>query len=158
MKPLLVRSVVIPALLAAGACTPLRSHQGYVIDTDLVNSVQPGVDNRQSVLQTLGRPSFTGQFGEGDWYYVARDSSNLAFRNPRVKNQITLQISFDQAGNVTAIRRSGVEQVASINPSDKETPTLGRERGFFEELFGNIGTVGAPGAGAAGTGGGRTTP
>jgi len=26
-----------------------------------------------------------------------------------------------------------------------KTPTLGRKRSFFEELFGNIGTVGAPG-------------
>lgn len=159
MKSPAFRSVLLAGLLAAGACTPLRSHQGYVIDADLVNSVQPGVDNRQSVLQTLGRPSFTGQFDNADWYYVARDSSNLAFRNPRPKDQITLQISFDQAGNVSAIRRSGMDQVASINPSNKETPTLGRERGFFEELFGNIGTVGAPGAaGAGGAGGGRTTP
>lgn len=158
MKPLPVRLALLAGLLAAAACTPLRSHQGYVVDADLVNSVQPGVDNRQSVLQTLGRPSFTGQFGDSDWYYIARDSSNLAFRNPRPKNQITLRISFDQAGNVAAIRRSGMDQVASINPSNKETPTLGRERGFFEELFGNIGTVGAPGTGAGGPGGGRTTP
>lgn len=159
MKPPLLRPVLVTALLAAGACTPLRSHQGYVVDADLVNSVQPGVDNRQSVLQTLGRPSFTGQFGDTDWYYVARDSSNLAFRNPRPRNQITLRISFDEAGNVAAIRRSGLDQVASINPSNEKTPTLGRERGFFEELFGNIGTVGAPGVGGAGgAGGGRTTP
>lgn len=160
MKRFFVCAVVMPAMLAAGACAPLRSHQGYVIDADLVNSVQPGVDNRQSVLQTLGRPSFTGQFAENDWYYVARDSSNLAFRNPRPNNQITLQISFDRAGNVAAIRRAGLDQVASVNPLNKKTPTLGRERGFFEELFGNIGTVGAPGAGGpgGGAGGGRTMP
>lgn len=147
------------ALLAAGACAPVRSHQGYIVDADLVNSIRPGVDNRQSVVQTLGRPSFTGQFGDTDWYYVARDSANLAFRNPRPNSQITLQISFDPAGNVAAIRRSGVEQVASVNPSGKETPTLGKKRGFFEELFGNIGAVGAPGAaGPAGGGAGRTRP
>ena len=158
MKPFLL-PLSAAALLAAGACAPVRSHQGYIVDADLVNSVRPGVDNRQSVLQTLGRPSFTGQFGEGDWYYVARDSANLAFRNPRPNAQVTLQISFDQAGTVSAIRRAGLDQVASVNPSNKETPTLGKKRGFFEELFGNIGTVGAPIGGAAGGGGaGRTTP
>ncbi|MBB5713454.1 outer membrane protein assembly factor BamE [Sphingomonas aerophila] len=166
--PLSVRPVIAATLvaLAAGACTPVRSHQGYIVDADLVNSVQPGVDNRQSVLATLGRPSFTSQFAKdangGDWYYVARDSRNLAFRNPRAKAQITLQISFDPAGNVTAIRRSGTEQIASVEPSSKTTPTLGKKRGFFEDLFGNIGTVGAPmgGSGGAGGGGGggRTTP
>ena len=157
MKPLL-SLLVVPALLAAGACAPLRSHQGYIVDADLVNSIRPGVDYRQSVLQTLGRPSFTGQFDNADWYYVARDSANLAFRNPRPNAQITLQISFDQAGNVAAIRRSGIDQVASVNPSNKETPTLGKKRGFFEELFGNIGAVGAPGAAGPAGGAGRTRP
>jgi outer membrane protein assembly factor BamE (lipoprotein component of BamABCDE complex) len=149
------------AVLATGACAPVRSHQGYIVDADLVNSVQPGVDNRQSVLATLGKPSFTGQFNagksDGDWYYIARESRNFGFQNPRANAQITLQISFDAAGNVATIRRSGVEQVASVSPSGKSTPTLGKKRGFFEDLFGNIGTVGAPGA-AAGAGGGRDNP
>lgn len=151
--PSLLRPASVLALLAAVACTPLKSHQGYIVDADLVNSVQPGVDNRQSVLQTLGRPSFTGQFEGDDWYYIARDSRNFAFRNPRPSDQITLRISFDAAGNVAAVRRSGVEQVARIDPAAEKTPTLGRKRSFFQELFGNIGTVGAPGAGGAAGGG-----
>ena len=160
-----VAAIGLVALASAG-CTQLRSHQGYVVDTDLVNSVQPGVDNRQSVLATLGKPTIAGQFDQGDWYYLARDSRNLAFRNPRPNAQITLQISFDQKGTVTAIRRGGLDQVASIKPYGKKTPTLGRERGFFQDLFGNIGTVGAAGAGGGGGagngsntgGGGRDRP
>jgi outer membrane protein assembly factor BamE (lipoprotein component of BamABCDE complex) len=163
MRPIFARTVLLAlAAASASACVPVRSHQGYIIDADLVNSVQPGVDNRQSVLQTLGRPSFASQFaaggaGEGDWYYLARDSRNLAFRNPRPRAQVTLQISFDQAGTVTAIRRSGAEMIAAVNPSGKTTPTLGRKRGFFDDLFGNIGSVGAPGTGG-GIGGGRDRP
>ena len=153
--PSLLRPVLALALVGATACTPLRSHQGYIVDADLVNSVQPGVDNRQSVLQTLGRPSFTGQFEGGDWYYIARDSRNFAFRNPRPSDQITLRISFDAAGNVSAVRRSGLDQVAQVSPTDKKTPTLGKKRSFFQELFGNIGTVGAPGMGGGAAGGGR---
>ncbi|HVI98131.1 MAG TPA: outer membrane protein assembly factor BamE [Sphingomonas sp.] len=142
--------------LGAGGCTPLRSHQGYVIDADLVNSVQPGVDNRESVLATLGTPTFTSQFNQGDWFYVARDSRNLAFNSPHPVNQNTIEISFDNAGTVSGIRRIGMDQIASIHPYGKTTPTLGRERGFFSELFGNIGAVGAPGAGQVE--GGRDTP
>ena len=33
----------------------------------------------------------------------------------------------------------------NVNPAHRKTPTLGRKQSFFEELFGNIGTVGAPG-------------
>lgn len=134
-------------LLGTGACAPLRSYQGYVVDADLVNSVQPGVDNRESVLATLGKPTLTSQFNEGEWYYVGRSSRNYAFNDPKPQQQTTLRIRFDAAGNVSEVTRTGVEQVASISPTGKKTPTLGRERGFFEDLFGNIGTVGAPGVG-----------
>ena len=158
MSPIPSRILAAGAALAlASGCTPIRQHQGYLIDAELVNSVQPGVDNRSSVAQTLGRPTFTSQFGGGDWYYVARDTQNLSFRNPKAEDQITLQISFDGAGTVTAIRRGGLDQIASIQPYDKTTPTLGKKRGFFQDLFGNIGAVGAGGSGGAG-GGGRDTP
>lgn len=151
---LTILSLMAAAATVTGACTPLRGHQGYIVDVDLVNSVQTGVDNRTTVLQVLGKPTLTGQFGQGDWYYIARDTRNLGFNNPKVYNQTALRVRFDAAGTVTAIDRSGIEQVASINPSDKSTPTLGRKRGFFEDLFGNIGTVGAAGPG----GGGGTGP
>ena len=143
--------------LALGACAPLRSHQGYIIDADLVNAIQPGVDNRSSVAQTLGRPTIASQFGAKDWYYVARDSRNLNFQKPRVKDQVTLKISFDAAGTVSSISRGGVQQIAQVDPYGKTTPTLGKKRGFFEDLFGNIGTVGAAGAGG-GAGGDPTQP
>lgn len=136
--------------LAAGACAPLRGHTGYIVDADLMNSVTVGTDNRQSVQSTLGRPSFTGTFDESEWYYVARSTRNYAFANPKVSDQVTIKISFDPAGNVSAITRSDETQVASIRPYGKVTPTLGRKKSFFEELFGNIGAVGAAGMGQPG--------
>lgn len=144
--------------IALAACTPLRGHQGYIIDADLVNSIQPGVDNRATVQQVLGKPTVPGQFGGNEWYYVARDTRNLAYSLPKPVTQVTLRVRFDANGTVTAIDRMGLEQVASISPSSRKTPTLGRNRGFFEDLFGNIGTVGAAGAGGAGGAGGGTGP
>jgi hypothetical protein len=52
-------------------------------------------------------------------------------------------VSFDAAGNVEKVERRGMEQVARINPEEETTPTLGRDTSFFEEIFGNIGAVGA---------------
>jgi outer membrane protein assembly factor BamE (lipoprotein component of BamABCDE complex) len=151
--------LILAATAALGACTPLRSHQGYVVDADLVNSVQPGVDTRQSVLQVLGKPSFASQFNQGDWYYISRDSRNFAYNKPKAKEQLTLRISFNAAGVVSGIFKSGTEQVASISPYAKKTPTLGKDRNLFDELFGNIGTVSALGGqGAEQGGGGRDTP
>lgn len=141
--------MALAALACASACVPVRTHQGYVVDGELVASIQPGVDNRESVLKTLGRPTFTSQFDQKEWYYVSRESSNMAYNSPNVKNQVTLRVTFDGAGNVATVQQTGVELVAAVNPSNKTTPTLGRKRSFFDDLFGNIGQVGA-GAGAQG--------
>lgn len=158
LVPTSIAAVAGIAALGLGGCAPVRTHQGYVIDADLVNSVQPGVDTRQSVLDTLGTPSFTTQFGKGQWFYLARDSRNLAYHKPKAVSQITLRVSFDDKGTVTRIDRTGIDQVVRLNPTKRTTPTLGAKRGFFQSLFGNIGTVGAPGMAPQQGGGGRDTP
>ncbi|GLV28971.1 outer membrane protein assembly factor BamE [Sphingobium sp. TomTYG75] len=139
-------------VLGTSACTRIRTHQGYQVDKLLVDSIQPGIDNRASVEGTLGRPSFTAQFGDQDWYYVSRDMRALAFSNPKPVAQTVLHVRFDPAGNVTAVDRMGLEQVAKISPAGDKTPTLGRHRSLFDEIFGNIGTVGAGGMGGGGGG------
>ena len=147
-------TTIAAAVLLAG-CAQLRSHKGMVLDQQLVAGIQPGVDNKDSVEKLLGRPTFTGQFTQNDWYYLSRDVSQVAFRNPRVTKQTVLIVSFDPKGNVASVRRTGKELVMNVSPFHRETPTLGRKRSFFEELFGNIGSVGAPGLpGQQGPGGG----
>jgi outer membrane protein assembly factor BamE (lipoprotein component of BamABCDE complex) len=140
-------AIAVAGLLATG-CTKIRDHQGYLADESLLASVQPGVDTRESVMSTLGRPTFVGQFDANDWYYVSRTTRNLAFNMPKPKEQTVLRVRFDANGNVASVDRKGMEQVASINPSDDKTPTLGRENSLIEELFGNIGAVGGPGQSA----------
>jgi len=146
-----VSAAVLGAALLAG-CAGVRAHKGAVVDAQLASAIQPGVDNKASVEKTLGRPTFAGQFAPNDWYYVSRDTSTFAFRNPRVTQQSIYMVRFDTAGNVVAVQKSGKEMIASLDPSDRKTPTLGRQRSFFDELFGNIGTVGSgvPGAGGGG--------
>lgn len=133
--------------IAAGAsgCTRIKGHQGYLIDTQLIATVEPGVDNRDSVQRVLGRPSFVGQFANRDWYYLGIETRQLAFSRPSATDQTLFHVHFDVNGNVASVGRSGVERVARIDPVKDKTPTLGRERGFFAEFFGNIGRVGAPG-------------
>ena len=134
--------------LATSGCTQLKGRQGYVADATLTDAITPGVDNRESVERTLGRPTFVGQFGSGEYYYVSRETRQLAFAKPRPIAQQVLRVRFDAAGNVAAVDRTGLELVTRLSPEGDKTPTLGRERSFFEDIFGNIGAVGAPGAGA----------
>jgi len=148
-----VAGVVVGAALLAGCANlGVRSHKGAVVDPQLASAIQPGVDNKASVEKTLGRPTFTGEFTPNDWYYVSRDTNTFAFRNPRVTKQTIYHVRFDQAGNVASVQTSGKDMIANVDPASRKTPTLGRRRSFFDELFGNIGSVGSgiPGGGGNG--------
>lgn len=125
-------------------CIGTRDHRGAVIDTELASAIQVGTDNKESVERLLGRPTFTSDFDANDWYYVSRDTKTVAFRSPSLLDQTVLHIEFDQAGNVAAVRQSGKELVARIDPVNDKTATLGRRRSLLQDIFGNIGTVNSP--------------
>lgn len=138
-------TVAVTAMLLLGGCAAVRAHKGAVLDPQLVSSIQPGVDNQASVEKLLGRPTFTGAFAPADWIYIARDTTQLAFRNPRVTKQSTIIVHFDRAGNVASVQRSGKELAMNLEPSARRTPTMGKKKSFFEELFGGIGSVNSGG-------------
>ncbi len=139
--------------LAMGGCASIKESRGYIVDQTLTSSIQPGIDNRQSVQGTLGNPSFESQFGQPTWYYVSSRTARRPFSDPKIAEHQVLAVQFDAAGNVANVQRTGLDQVVFLNPDGDETATVGRNRGFFEDLFGNIGAVGAPGAGGAGPAG-----
>lgn len=146
-----IGAVLGMAMLMAG-CSSIVGHKGYLADEVILQSVQPGVDNRMSVERALGHPSFTSQFGDPVWYYVSSTTNQRPFTTPKITAHTVLAVRFDEAGNVIAAERSGMEQIARINPVNDQTPTLGKDRGFLEDLFGNIGQVGAAGMGGGGGG------
>ena len=138
---LLVLAAAVPG------CSSIANHRGYIIDPVLIQSVQPGVDNRVSVERTLGQPTFTSQFGDPVWYYIGSNTAQAPFTDPRIVDHTVLAVTFDAAGNVASAERTGVDQVVRLSPDGAATPTLGKERSFLEDLFGNIGQVGAAGMG-----------
>jgi outer membrane protein assembly factor BamE (lipoprotein component of BamABCDE complex) len=148
MNLLHARSALVAAAAAGlllSGCTKVQDRQGFNLDETLVSAIAVGTDNKQSVASTLGRPTFAGTFSDNDWYYVSRTTKNMAFNMPHPAAQTILHVRFDAAGNVAGVERKGMEQVASIHPIDDKTPTLGRHKSLFDELFGNIGAVGSAG-------------
>jgi outer membrane protein assembly factor BamE (lipoprotein component of BamABCDE complex) len=137
----LAAAVMGAALVGGCSSIGIKEHKGYVLDKELASTVQVGVDNKESVAKTLGRPSFTGQFDANDWYYVSRNTKSVALRSQKVLDQDVVHIRFDAAGNVASVNTTDETLVAKIDPVDDKTPTLGRQRSFFDELFGNIGVL-----------------
>jgi len=152
---MVMAGTALAALVTLGGCASIRDHRGFQMDRALTDSLQPGVDNRLSVERALGQATFKSQFGPQSWYYVSIDTRQRPFKRPRTVDEQVMKVNFDAAGNVTTIDRSRLTRVPTIHPVRETTPTLGRHRSFFQDLFGNIGSVGALPGGMGGQGQGR---
>lgn len=145
---------VLASGLAAG-CKAIDAKRGYMVEEVLLQSIQPGIDDKKSVERTLGRPTFTSEYGDESWYYVSSTTRQKAFKTPKIREHEIYTVNFDKTGNVLSTERSGMEQVVKLSPEGDKTPTLGKDRTFLQDLFGNIGAVGAgggsPGGGGAGS-------
>jgi outer membrane protein assembly factor BamE (lipoprotein component of BamABCDE complex) len=141
-------AAVALSLGTLGACSPTTNIRGYLMDEQLVQSIQPGVDNQESIRAMLGNPSVEALFERNRWYYVSRTTETLAFFHPETVDHKVLAVEFDDRGYVTAVNRFGPEEVRDVSPVGGKTPTRGRELGFWEQIFGNIGRF--SGGGAAG--------
>jgi outer membrane protein assembly factor BamE (lipoprotein component of BamABCDE complex) len=153
MMAMMTRTILVigTAAMLAGGCTRIRDRQGFLADAELIQAIQPGVDNRDSVAKTLGRPTFASKWDADTWYYVARGTKQLAFLPQKTEDQTLLTVRFDAAGNVASINRNDkLDQIVQLDPEDDKTPVFGRDRSLFDEIFGNIGAVGAAGTGPGG--------
>jgi len=152
--PMRLACGVILVAASLSACTTARNTRGYVFNDQVVNSLAEGVDNRQSVLDSLGNPSTTSVFGKETWYYISRETVTEGFLKERPISQKIVAVAFDDGGAVESISRYDLSDAKNITPHPDETPIRGKTLGFFEELLRGIGRVGPGGPGGRGPGGG----
>ncbi|MGI9508283.1 MAG: outer membrane protein assembly factor BamE [Geminicoccaceae bacterium] len=133
------------ALLASpvlSGCTPTVETHGYSLDEQQIAKIKPGSMTRQEVLQLLGSPSALSTFDDDAWYYVSQRTEKTSFYQEGVVAQEVVTVLFDQEGNVQSIDQHGLDQVASIEPVDRVTPTAGSSPSVVKQLIGNIGRFG----------------
>lgn len=150
---LIAAAVAACLLIATGACTRIKDVKGYVSDDQLIATLQPGIDNKNSVQKTLGRPTMISVVDPNRWYYVSQLTQQLAFFRPKPKTHQALAVSFDAKGNLLKTDKLGLDQIVTVDASNDKTPTRGKDSGFWDNLFGDIGRY-SPGGGGGDGGGG----
>lgn len=134
-------SALLAVALSGTACAPIVATHGYAVDEAQPKDVQANVDTRSTVLARLGTPSFKGLFTEEEnvWVYVSSRHQSMAYSMPAVSEREVVAIRFDGAGVVTEVRQLGLYDGRAFAFNEDKTPTLGRELGVLEQLFGTIG-------------------
>ncbi|WP_370253061.1 outer membrane protein assembly factor BamE [Nioella sp.] len=135
--------LVLAALLslAITACSATFTNHGYVPPAEDLEMVLPGVDTRESVEESIGRPSASGLVEESTWYYVASRHRHYTYNAPEVVERQIVAISFDSRGTVENIRELTLEDGRVVRFSRRVTESNIREVTFLRQLISNLGIV-----------------
>lgn len=134
------------AILSLGGCTSVYRNHGYVPTESLLDEVVVGVDTRDSVIETLGRPSVEGVVDQSGIYYIGSRFRHWAWRAPEEINREIVAISFDDQGVVRNVERLGLEDGRVVAISRRVTDEELGGTSLFDQLFRNFGAI-APGTG-----------
>jgi len=136
---LLISAGLLTVATLMSGCAGEYAKRGFMLDDQLVADVRPGVDNKDSVTEVLGRPTLVSTFDDNVWYYISQTERQKAFFRPEITDQEILAVRFGDNGLVSEKETFTLADAMSVNPVDRTTPTRGKELGLLEQLFGNIG-------------------
>ncbi|MGY8985802.1 MAG: outer membrane protein assembly factor BamE [Sphingomonadales bacterium] len=144
--------IIFACATILSGCTINQSLRGYVADEDLIQAITPGIDNFSSVRDTLGNPTITGTFDTSTWYYIATNTLQKSFFHEQANKHMVMVVKFDPTGVVDNVQRLDLNDMQTLTAVADETPSRGKELGFWEQIFGNVGrfAASAPGRPAGG--------
>ena len=125
--------------LTLSACAPKTALRGNQPRAYQLEQLEVGQQRKREVARILGSPSVAGTFDDSTWYYISRRTESWAFFGEEVVEQQVLALYFDDAGVLQHMETYTQDDARNIATSDRTTPTAGRELGFFEQIFGNLG-------------------
>lgn len=138
-RTLLAATLVATSAATSACVTPVRDYHGYVVDEVAPSEIEPGVDNRSTVLARLGTPSTKSVFDENTWFYITDIQQRVAFYRPKTAERRVTAIRFGEDDLVAEVLEYDRADGKVIQYASRETPTRGRELGLWEQLFGTIG-------------------
>ena len=118
-------------------------NRGYVFDEKLLDQIEINKTISNDVMDILGSPSTTSAIDASTWYYIFSKAETIAFYRPEVTDRRVLAVSFGDDNKVNNLKYYGLEDGKIISYVDRTTPTRGRELTILQQLFGNLGRLGA---------------
>lgn len=133
--------IIAVLLLTLAACSATYENHGYIPPKEDLDLVTVGVDTRDTVADSIGRPTSFGVLQEGGWYYAQSRWRYFAYKAPRVIDRQVVAITFDKDGVVENIERFTLEDGRVIALSRRVTESNVKGIGFLRQLLGNIGNL-----------------
>ena len=143
MNYVIKKYLFIVLVLMISSCSPIIENRGYVFDEKLLDQIEINKTISNDVMSILGSPSTTSAIDSSTWYYIFSKAETIAFYRPEVTDRRVLAVSFGNDNKVNNLKYYGLEDGKIISYVDRTTPTRGRELTILQQLFGNLGRLGA---------------
>lgn len=143
MNYVIKKYLFIVLVLMISSCSPIVENRGYVFDEKLLDQIEINKTISNDVMSILGSPSTTSAIDSSTWYYIFSKAETIAFYRPEVTDRRVLAVSFGNDNKVNNLKYYGLEDGKIISYVDRTTPTRGRELTILQQLFGNLGRLGA---------------
>ncbi len=138
---LLKLPMVLILLVATSACvTQFRNH-GFIPNDDELAGIIIGVDTKDSLEASIGRPNAAGIADQSGWYFVRSKFRHLGALEPKEIDRQVVAISFDDSGLVANVERFGIEQGQVVALSRRVTEKNVQGVTFLQQIFGNFGQI-----------------
>lgn len=124
-----------------GACTPIYRNHGYAPTESELATLQLGVDTRESVAASLGRPTTAGVLDGQGFYYVQSRFRHFGLLEPREVSREVLALSFAGDGTLGAIERFDLSSGRAVPISRRTTPGVFADPGFLAQIAANFGGI-----------------
>jgi outer membrane protein assembly factor BamE (lipoprotein component of BamABCDE complex) len=133
------RLLLLINIIIISSCTYYTEQQGILIDEEVVNSLELATDNKTTVRQKLGDPSFKSINNPNIWYYVGQKNVRGTFQEVKIVDHKVIIIAFDQDDDsLQALSRKGMENYTQLSPVLKTTATAKKDYTLIEELLGSF--------------------
>jgi outer membrane protein assembly factor BamE (lipoprotein component of BamABCDE complex) len=141
--PLILASVVFVPLVLAG-CETIVNQRGFAATPGSLEKIEIGTQSREDVVRLIGSPSAVGTFNPNVWYYISQKQEGYAFFKPKIDEQKVIQLSFNEAGRLQAIKNYELKDGKDVAMVSRITPTAGKELTILEQILGNVGRFSGP--------------
>jgi outer membrane protein assembly factor BamE (lipoprotein component of BamABCDE complex) len=138
----LIGALALP--LAVAGCETIVDQRGFAATPGSVEKLEIEKQSREDVVRLIGSPSTVGTFNPNVWYYISQKQEYYAFFKPTMLEQNVMQLSFNESGRLTTIKKYELADSKDIDMVSRITPTAGKEITVLEQIMGNVGRFSGP--------------
>lgn len=137
------KTTLLVILTILASCIVRQDKKGYNFDISDADLLQIGITTKDGALRNMGSPTIIFDFDDHEsWIYYSQNVKNMLFFKPKVFERKILVVKFDEQNTINSMENYDLSNQNNIKFTKNVTPLIDKEgKGFFKEIFGNIGKV-----------------